>query len=73
MARRWQPRAKDTLAALEALDPGLAREVRAFYRAAGAEERLRLARNIVLTAVGADRFFEWESPVETLEIPAPER
>ena len=65
-ARRWQPRYKDTLAALETLDPGLAREARAFYRAAGVEERMRLARSIVTQTVGADRVFLWESPVEAL-------
>ena len=65
-ARRWQPRYKDTLAALETLDPSLAQEARAFYRAPGGEERLRLARSIVGQTVGATRFFEWESPVESL-------
>jgi len=65
-ARRWQPRYKDTLAALETLDRHLAQDARAFYRAADAEERLRLARSIVTRTVGADRFFEWESPVEAL-------
>ena len=61
---RWQPRSKDTLSAMEELDPEVASDARAFYRAAGAEARLRLARVVVLQAVGADRFFEWESGQE---------
>jgi len=65
-ARRWQPRAKDTLSALEALDAGLAALVRAFYRTANPTDRLRLARQIVRQTVGATGFFEWESPVERL-------
>jgi predicted nucleotidyltransferase len=65
-ARRWQPRQKDTLAALEALDPELANRVRAFYRTADLAHRRRLAREIVSQTVGATGFFEWESPVETL-------
>jgi predicted nucleotidyltransferase len=65
-ARQWQPRAKDTLSALESLDAGLAARVRAFYRSANPTDRLRLAHEIVRQTVGATGFFEWESPVEFL-------
>jgi predicted nucleotidyltransferase len=65
-ARRWQPRAKDTLSALEALDADLAALVSAFYRTAHPTDRLRLGREIVSRTVGATGFFEWESPVERL-------
>lgn len=63
-AGRWQPRYKDTLTALEAVDPGLAEDVRAFTRAADVGDRGRLARGIVGRTVGAEGFFEWESQVE---------
>jgi hypothetical protein len=65
-ARRWQPRYKDTLRALEALDGGLASDVRAFYRTADPTERRTLAHGIVARSVGATGFFEWESEVEGL-------
>jgi hypothetical protein len=65
-ARRWQPRYKDTLRALEALDGGLARDVRAFYRTADPAERRARARSIVERSVGATGFFEWESDVEAV-------
>jgi len=65
-ARRWQPRSKDILTALDALDPALARQARLFYRAADTGERLRLARSIVSQTADAERFFEWESPIEVL-------
>jgi predicted nucleotidyltransferase len=65
-ARQWQPRAKETLAALERLDAGLAARVRAFYRTADPTDRLRLAREIVRQTVGATGFFEWESSAESL-------
>jgi predicted nucleotidyltransferase len=65
-ARRWQPRPKDTLRALAAVDADLAQHVRAFYRAPDAAVRLRLAHRIVADAVGATGFFEWESDVEAV-------
>jgi hypothetical protein len=66
-ARQWQPRQKDTLTALEAIDPDLANRVRAFYRTVDLAHRRHLAREIVSQTVGATGFFEWESPVETLQ------
>ena len=66
VGHRWQPRPKDTLAALGTLDAPLAAAVRAFYRAADLRERGRLAREIVGRTSGATGFFEWESPVEPL-------
>jgi hypothetical protein len=65
-ARRWQPRYKDVLRELEALDSGLARDVRAFYRTADPAQRRTLARGIVGRSVGALGFFEWESEAEAL-------
>jgi hypothetical protein len=65
-ARRWQPRPKDVLQALAALDGGLARDVRAFYRTADPTERRTLARRVVEGSVGAAGFFEWESEVEAV-------
>jgi predicted nucleotidyltransferase len=60
-AGRWQPRAKDLLSALAELDPAQAAAARAFVRAADPAERARLAEQIVVQAVGATGFFEWES------------
>jgi hypothetical protein len=66
-ARRWQPRHKDMLHALTALDGRLARDVRAFYRTADLAERRRRARRIVERTAGATGFFEWESEAEVVE------
>jgi hypothetical protein len=60
-AHQWQPRHKDTLRALEAVDENLARCTRAFYRATAVGERGRLAREIVRLSTGVTGFFEWDS------------
>ena len=66
-ARRWQPRHKELLRALAELDPPLAGLARRFYRSAGLEERIGLAREIVRGAVGEAGFFEWESEPQRLD------
>lgn len=59
--RRWQPRNKELLTALDGLDAELATLVRQFYQASRLEDRIALARTIVERTMGATGFFEWES------------
>ena len=66
LARLWQPRQKELLDALVALDPTLAELARRFQRAAALDERVALAREVVARSAGETGFFEWESAVETV-------
>lgn len=61
LANAWQPRQKELLAGLAALDPELEENVRAFYRSTNLSQQLDLARRIVRRATGETGFFEWES------------
>lgn len=63
-ARQWQPRHKELLSALAALDAPLAGHARQFYSACDAGQRVSLATEIVRRSVGATGFFAWESPPE---------
>lgn len=65
--RRWQPRNKELLPELSAVDPDLAMLVRRYYRTAGIEVRLELARKIVLQTAGEIGAFDWESPRDPLD------
>lgn len=69
-AKRWQPRSKDLLEALDLLNPTLGQLVREFFRTSQATERARLARAAGQTALGTVGFFEWESVPEPLAEPS---
>jgi hypothetical protein len=63
-AGRWQPRVKELLGELAALDPELAELARRFQRAGALPERIELARALVERSVGETGFFEWQSEPE---------
>jgi hypothetical protein len=65
-ARRWQPRHKELLRALDEIAPEIASLARQFYRATNLSERIDLAQQVVQRAVGATGFFAWESEIERL-------
>ena len=69
-AKRWQPRSKDLLEALDLLNPTLGQLVREFFRTSQTTERARLARAAGQTALGTVGFFEWESVPEPLAEPS---
>ena len=64
--KQYLPRDKDLLEALRALDPELAAAGRAFFRAAGVEQRAALAREIADRTIETHGFFEWESKLEDM-------
>ena len=57
---RFQPRRKDLVRALVAIDPVAADQVRAFARARG-EDAERIALALADHVLGVDTFFEWTS------------
>ena len=65
-ARRWQPRNKELLTALAAIDPGVATLARRYYRTHSLDECHDLAREIILQTTGATGAFDWESPRDPL-------
>ncbi len=65
-ARRWQPRAKDLMSALAALDAELAALARRYYRAGTLAERVDLAGAIIQRTTGETGAFDWESPRDPL-------
>ncbi len=67
LAKRYQPRDKDLLLALEDLDPDLAVLACDFYAAHTLSACLPLAERIAERTIKAYGFFEWESEPEDLK------
>ncbi|HRA65060.1 MAG TPA: nucleotidyltransferase domain-containing protein [Caldilinea sp.] len=55
------PRQKESLSALDALDPVAAATARAFYAAVDVDRRMNLATTLATQLTGAITFFEWDS------------
>ena len=60
-ARRWQPRNKELLSDLVTVDADLAALARRYYRAAGIDAGLGLARQIFERTTGVTGSFDWET------------
>jgi hypothetical protein len=63
--RRFQPRRKDTVAALASIDPAAAALVREWQASSGLE-RLTTVAALARHVLAVDAFFEWTSPRESV-------
>ena len=70
-ANRWQPRNKETLRELEALDPDSATLVRAVYAAGSLTQRLAAAEAFVLHVTGVRASFDWVTKRDPVRPDAP--
>ncbi len=61
---RWLPRQKRLLRVLAEEQPDLVEKARTFFRDPDLDRRFVLARDILLSTVGLDCFFEWDGPLE---------
>jgi hypothetical protein len=65
-AGRFQPRQKDLLSEVNALDSEMGALARRFYRCRSLRSQLRVACAIADRSIGARGFFEWRSARETI-------
>ncbi len=63
-ANRYQPRDRDLIAALDDLDPELARLARDFFAAAEVAQQVAISGQIADRTIRTRGFFEWESAPE---------
>jgi hypothetical protein len=63
---RFIPRQKSLLDELEKADPPVADLARKFYRSSSLKEKMEIGKQIAEITIGANCFFEWDSPVDDL-------
>jgi hypothetical protein len=66
LAPGWLPRAKDLMTRLDEVDPVAAHLARRAVSDLPFSDRLAIARSLCLHVTGAEEFFEWTSPRETV-------